>query len=219
MQILIFSDTHLTKKFDRKKFELLYKIISEADQVIINGDFWDSYYIKLEEFLNSKWNKLFPLLKSKNSIYIYGNHDDDDDNDDRVLEFCDEVKERHEFKWGKKKIVVEHGDRLNASKVQRYRWISSNKVLFAFLREMSHLVYGFISQRFLGGLLSKRDHKKLKKAVLDQKKKNEIYITGHSHINELDLENGFANSGFIQHGIASYIIVSEDEIELIKRKY
>ncbi len=42
MRILVISDTHLTHKFDQRKFEYLLSIISQADKVIINGDFWDS---------------------------------------------------------------------------------------------------------------------------------------------------------------------------------
>lgn len=219
MRILIFSDTHLTKTFRQSKFDFLKRIINEADQVIINGDFWDSYYISFDQFLESQWNGLFPALKNKDTIYIYGNHDHEEDIDERANLFSIEQKKTHKFKWKNKTIVIEHGDRLNKSKVQRYKWITSNKVVFKFLREMSHLVYGYISQKFLGGVLSKRSHRHLKEKVLKIQGKDEIFITGHSHINEIDLGNGFVNSGFIEFGIASYIWVTDEEIELVRRKY
>jgi len=62
MNILVFSDTHLYLPFDQKKFNFLKKIISESGQVIINGDFFDGYMNKFDEFCKSSWNKLFPLL-------------------------------------------------------------------------------------------------------------------------------------------------------------
>jgi predicted MPP superfamily phosphohydrolase len=75
MQTLIFSDTHLTKGFNRKKYEFLREIIEPVDRVIINGDFWDGYLTSFDKFVNSEWQKLFPLLKEKQTIYLYGNHD------------------------------------------------------------------------------------------------------------------------------------------------
>ena len=63
MKILVFSDTHLSSTFEEKKFNLLKEIISRADRVIINGDFWEGYLISFKEFLDSRWKELFPLLK------------------------------------------------------------------------------------------------------------------------------------------------------------
>ena len=73
MKTIIFSDTHIGKRCDRRRFEYLKKIISDADRVIINGDFRD-HVVKSDKFMNSKWKELFPLLKSKKTIFIYGNH-------------------------------------------------------------------------------------------------------------------------------------------------
>ncbi len=67
--ILIFSDTHLTTKYDRKKFELLSKLIGSSDRVIINGDFYEGYVINFGQFIASPWRNLFPLLKEKKAIY------------------------------------------------------------------------------------------------------------------------------------------------------
>ncbi|KUK82735.1 MAG: Metallo-dependent phosphatase, partial [Microgenomates bacterium 39_6] len=75
MKTLIFSDTHLTDRLDPKKMAFLKKIINKADQVIINGDFWDGAFISFDQFLSSPWQELFSLLKKKQTIYIYGNHD------------------------------------------------------------------------------------------------------------------------------------------------
>jgi hypothetical protein len=59
MQTLIFSDTLLHQKFDQKKYNFLLKIIKAADQVIINGDFWDSDLSSFDKFVKSRWKQLF----------------------------------------------------------------------------------------------------------------------------------------------------------------
>ena len=70
MKTLIFSDTHLKTKFEQKKFNFLSNIIDDADAIIIAGDFWDGYYCSFDEFVNSEWSALFPLLKEKKAINI-----------------------------------------------------------------------------------------------------------------------------------------------------
>ena len=75
MKILVISDVHLDNAFEKPKYRFLKKIIRRADRVIINGDFWDGYLVKFQQFIQSPWKSLFPLLKSKKTIYIYCNHD------------------------------------------------------------------------------------------------------------------------------------------------
>ena len=97
MNILVFSDTHLYLPFDGKKFNFLKKIISDSDQVIINGDFFDDYMISFDEFIKSPWNQLFPLLKKKKAIYIFGNHDQEKFSDKRTEQFSDSQKIRYKL--------------------------------------------------------------------------------------------------------------------------
>jgi len=75
MSTVVFSDSHITSKFDRAKFLYLQSIVEPADRVIIIGDFWDGYMTDFTDLLNSKWSKLFALLKSKETFYVCGNHD------------------------------------------------------------------------------------------------------------------------------------------------
>jgi len=108
-KILIFSDTHISRRFSQKKFELLENIISDVDQVIINGDLWDDTKTTFDDFVNSPWSKLFPLLKNKNAIYIHGNHDMQHKSDNRVKLFCNKVVVEHEIKLSDKIIKVRDG--------------------------------------------------------------------------------------------------------------
>jgi UDP-2,3-diacylglucosamine pyrophosphatase LpxH len=112
MKTLIFSDTHLSLPFEEKKYNFMRGIIEPADRVIINGDFWEGHLIKFEQFIHSPWKNLFPLLKQKNTIYIYGNHDEELMTDKRVQLFSDEQFDKYEIQLKRKKLIVEHGDRL-----------------------------------------------------------------------------------------------------------
>ena len=71
MKILVISDSHLDQNFEQDKLIFLKQLVESVDQVIINGDFWEGYSISFEEFLNSPWKELLPLLKKKkDGIYL-----------------------------------------------------------------------------------------------------------------------------------------------------
>ena len=109
MNILVFSDTHLYLPFDQKKFNFLKKIISESDQVIINGDFFDDYMISFEDFINSPWNQLFPLLKNKHAVYIFGNHDQQKFSDKRLNSFSDVQTSIYHLSTINYQLIFTHG--------------------------------------------------------------------------------------------------------------
>jgi predicted phosphodiesterase len=108
MKIFAFSDSHLYNKYD----ESFYQWVKDVDKVIICGDFWDKYVCSYDKFIDSKWkDTLFPLLKSKNTHYIYGNHDKKEYQDDRVELFSDTQSEELDIELDRKIFHFEHGDR------------------------------------------------------------------------------------------------------------
>jgi predicted MPP superfamily phosphohydrolase len=111
MKILVFSDTHLTHVFEEKKYVFLKKVIESADQVIINGDFWDGYLTSFDAFISSRWNNLFPLLKQKKAVYIFGNHDKACFSDKRTSFFSDIQTKKYSFVDGMT-FYFEHGNTL-----------------------------------------------------------------------------------------------------------
>ena len=113
MKTLIISDLHLGNHFDPKKLAFLQEIISAADQVIINGDFWEGLLFSFSEFVESPWKELFPQLKSKNTIYIHGNHDKKNLCDERVSLFSQEQKTFHRLQIGDLVFVIIHGHQFN----------------------------------------------------------------------------------------------------------
>ncbi len=198
MRIGIFSDTHLTARFDRKRAEFLTHLIQSFDQIIIAGDLWDGNFITFDQFIHSQWNTLFPLLKEKKTVYIYGNHDPQDRSDERVSLFSDIQKMQYTFSSGNKTFVVEHGDRLNHS-----------------VQEFFHSGFGrYLSDHYLGKYINpeelivkiggKRLHTKLcsrfnteiKEIIPHEFLHDEILICGHTHAQELT--DRFVNTGIIR---------------------
>lgn len=215
---LIFSDTHLTDQFDEKKFVFLKKIISSADQVIINGDFWDGYQISFDKFINSDWKKLFPLLKKKKTIYIYGNHDQKNFCDKRTMMFSVQQTERYILKTKKYHFVIEHGNKIypfydETTKIKTPFLI---KILFKILEKTLIKTSGSFFFRFpLGIRLNKTMIKRFKKIY----NHGEILICGHTHSAEFDLKKHLINTGFILHGLGHYLIIENEEPKLKKEKY
>ncbi len=210
MKILVFSDTHLYLPFDQKKFNYLKKIIEPADRVIINGDFFDGYIIKFEDFVNSEWNKLFPVLKSKKAIYIYGNHDQKILSDQRVNLFSVKQTDQFQLKIGNKIFLFEHGQRfrktpdLLSKKNSIFMTIAGLIVkLVHFIRQLLTNIFG---QNFLKLRFAYRNYFTKKKAIKTIKK-NEFLIIGHNHWAEIDEKNHFACCGTILYGFAQYLMI------------
>jgi predicted phosphodiesterase len=219
MKILVFSDTHLSK-FDSKKYRLLKQIIHDSDRVIINGDFIDDWLISGKEFLESRWKSLFPLLLTKQTIYIRGNHEETITHEVAShfsIKFCDS----HEEYIKEKKFLFEHGD--NIIKKNQFLFPKvNNKIIihfrfllrfFYFLENSFNTLMPQLSKRFFKG---KKQNNILKNYYTD---KEFFLITGDTHNAELDLEKNFANTGEIMNGYASYILITNGDIKLVSTKY
>ncbi|NTV30957.1 hypothetical protein HGA91_03210 [candidate division WWE3 bacterium] len=218
MKTVIISDTHLTHKFDQKRFEYLKKIVSSADQVIINGDFIDLYATKFNKFINSQWQELFALLKSKNTIYLFGNHDPYIWMDERVNDFSVSQGDIHTLPWKDTTLHISHGHEIIPT-VGDYvpNWIARRAALGKmgiYRDQFGTLLRG---KRFLERY--RKLNTRVKKWVNDNLSEDTIYICGHTHFAEIDLKNRFINSGFIQHGIGQYITVREDTLEVVDERY
>ncbi len=213
MTTLILSDTHLTSRFNKRKFNFLEKIIKTADFVIINGDFWNSFTSTFDEFVNSKWNKLFPLLKARNTIYIYGNHDREKECDHRIYEFCDNALDIYRFEIKDNVYIVTHGDTHNFYE----------KILETLPIKVMQFFYYFFdllafANMYLGNVFYIKSAFDVKNS-LARKYPNNFIIAAHSHVPEIDIKNKYINSGFIQNGFASYVLFNNSKPELIKTIY
>lgn len=218
MRTIIFSDTHLTHRFDQKTFDYLTCIISQADRVIINGDFWDADTTTFDRFVTSQWTNLFPLLKEKQTLYLYGNHDAQRFSDSRVNLFSTEQKKQHTLPVGKHILRIEHGD-LVVPLGPDIPYPTST------LNYWYNRIYGVIE--YWGSQILGRHFfipyqifsHKAKKWTIANLNKDEILIMGHLHRAEHAPEKYYINHGIIRHGIGQYILIEDEKIELINERY
>lgn len=216
MNILVFSDTHLYLPFDQKKFNFLKKIISESDQVIINGDFFDNYMISFEDFINSPWNQLFSLLKSKKTIYIFGNHDQQKFSDQRLNIFSDVQTPNYSLTTNHYSLLFTHGQQFRKTGdlfiPKIFKFLISFAVRDAhFFRQILVNIFGrnFLRLRFAYRNVATKE--KAIKTIKD----NEFIIVGHNHWAEVDEKNRFACCGAILYGFAQYLTIDSDSGKII----
>ncbi len=211
MKTLIFSDSHLSLPFEEKKFNFIEGIIKPVDKVIINGDFWESSLMSFQNFVNSPWRNLFPLLKEKKTIYIYGNHDKKISTNSKVNLFSDQQTDRYILNLKDKELVIEHGNRIHPFIDDRMNWSKINSNITKPYEHIERLMVRKLGTRFLK-MCYGRMNKKMKKKLKDELKLNQIYICGHTHYAEIDKESQFINSGLVRHGLGQYLVIEQDRI-------
>jgi predicted phosphodiesterase len=221
MKVVVIGDTHLSE-FNEAKYNFLVKIINSSDKVIINGDFWEKWFITFEEFLDSEWNKLFPLLLSKNAVYISGNHDPLDLLNDRVKRFCIEFSDSYDTEIDGIKYHFEHGHRIlkNVEKSKIIKFYSDltktmPKSLLRAIKYMEKVIYSLFPKMQYDNSIGRKNNEILKGNL----KEGYINIFSDTHCPEVDLENNFANTGSIEYGHASYLVIEEGSIELKQDTY
>ncbi len=208
MNILVFSDTHLFLPFDQKKFNFLKKIISESDQVIINGDFFDSYMISFNDFINSPWNQLFPLLKKKKTVYIFGNHDQEKFSDKQTSLFSMKQAVEYRMKINNETYIFTHGQQFRKTPdlfIKRFfkPFVSLVVRIAHFKRQNLTNIFG---RNFLRFRFAYRNIKTKEKAIKTIKN-NEFIVVGHNHWAEVDEKKHFACNGAILYGFAQYLTI------------
>lgn len=223
MKLLVFSDTHLTTSFDLAKFNALKEHISLADQVIINGDYWDGYVVDFERFVSSPWQQLFPILKEKQAIYIHGNHDRPEFADERVNLFSVDQKFEHRLKIGEIEYVFTHGHLLSAAldgglhlsdkqvRSWLYRWSS---MAFSWLEGLTIKLFGRAVLHF-GGY----HHRKMKRWVHSNLSEQQYLVCGHSHTAEIYHQHRLLNPGTFNHGLVSCLWIDESGVTPVQSRY
>lgn len=181
--------------------------------MIINGDFWDGYRTTFDAFISSRWSKLFPLLKLKKTVYLFGNHDRKSFMDKRMKLFSDIQSEKFTLKINKKNFIFEHGNKISPL-------LDESPLMPHFLNQITTRIAGSALKNisFLQ-FLHKRMNEMIKTKMEKKLKRNDILLCGHSHYPEIDFEHKFVNSGYIQNGQAHYLIIDEGKIRAKKELY
>lgn len=223
MKTLIISDTHLSDDFEQKKFDFLYQLFSEADHIIINGDLWEGEEITFSHFLESRWKGLFPLLKQKKAVYLYGNHDKKPRSNERVSVFSAQQGFQYVLPFSKYRLYIEHGHELVSFEKEYKALLLISKILgrriFSKIFNLVELTWIFLS---LEGIES--HHQKFNRYIKKNwkngsSKPTDLLIIGHVHAPDFDLEHQFINGGYIKHGIAQYIVIEDNTLLLLKQHY
>ncbi len=219
MRYLIFSDTHLTPRFEPGKCLGLKEAISDVDRVIINGDFWEGMIYTFDEFVSSAWSKeLFPLLQAKRAIYIWGNHDEKKMADERVNLFSTEQTLQYTFTSGGKTFVVEHGNRVFPMLDQTIHFKLPGQIVKVAqcIERMGHTIMGSWFEKIYFSPMNNKIKKHPEVVAMN----NDTYlVTGHTHLAEIDHTHHYINSGANINGQLSYLIIENGSIELIQKPY
>lgn len=216
MKTVVISDTHLSGKVYPKKFRYLKSIIEDADKVILAGDFWDGFVVSFDKFVNSEWQMLFPLLRERQAVYLYGNHDRPEWCDERVSLFSVKSGADTSLSVGGQLYHITHGHTILTPYDDRLP-VLNHKVP---LRIGSHIdlahkaIWG---KRFLGR--KSRINAPMAKWAANNLSEEQVLITGHSHYPEIDLSRRFINSGFIGLGYGNYVVIYPSGPRVIKERY
>ncbi|MCA9376947.1 metallophosphoesterase family protein [Candidatus Dojkabacteria bacterium] len=222
MKTLIFSDTHLSHLFDKAKYDYLSEIIDMSDHVIINGDLWEGYFTTFDLFVNSEWRRLFPLLKSKNAVYLHGNHDSPErfDVDERTGYFSVKYGVEHELLLTGKRYVIEHGDRLLSKNSNgRLRQLIKRPTRFHTYAAHAINALDYISYKgFANCIVTQPLNNRLKmtaSGILD----DAYLVTSHTHYSELDEVSRYINTGANRFGYGNYLLINDEGHELVSVRY
>jgi len=226
MKLLVLSDLHLEQQADKAKLRALEKLLIQVDRVIINGDFWDRYLTTFDQFVKSDWAKLFPLLKQKHTVYLFGNHDPKQLTDKRINYFCTESGFDAEMKIGNRQYHFEHGHRLKPPS-----WLLDSLAKFSYALTGRHLttqVLVWIQQQFIsifGINFYQQLHRGGNKNILSKwqkerkNQKNLILVCGHTHSAILNRKLRYINTGLCRFGYLQFLIICKQKISLETIRY
>jgi predicted phosphodiesterase len=218
MKILVFSDTHLGRKVDKKKYNFLEKIIKNSDFVVLNGDFWDRSQTTFKKFIESDWKGLFELLKAKGAHYNYGNHDQETWCDEQVKLFSNTQGQNMNLSLGDWNFHIEHGNKLLArdpviDQLQKLPFAHiANKyehLLCKIKSNNKHKRFGIISHENLS----------IKERLQNMLTPNTLCVCSHTHTGEVDLAHSFINTGSIRFGYAQYLTIENGKPLLHFERY
>ncbi len=216
MKYLVFSDSHLTDRFEPNKCKALLKAIDAADRVIINGDFWDGYLVSFNTFVTSQWStKLFPLLKKKQAVYIFGNHDTQKMADNRTRLFSNIQTNQYKLTSGGKTFIFEHGHRIAPMADETLN--VKQGVVIKIAQRVEKYAVAIIGPRVFF-ILYAYLIKQYKKSA-SQLNSDEVLVVGHTNTPEIDLDHKYINTGYCNIGLCHYVLIDNGTLSAAVKKY
>jgi UDP-2,3-diacylglucosamine pyrophosphatase LpxH len=220
---IVISDIHLGSSVcQAKKLNEFLCLIEEnqilADEIIINGDLFDSWdFRKLKK---SHWKVLSnfrDLAKTKHIIWINGNHDGPSEIISRLIGV--DFLEEYQFQSGDKKILVLHGDKFD-------NFITNHPIITKIADKIYRLIQK-IDKSFYLAKLAKSSSKiflrcseqiKNKAKNYAKKARADIVCCGHTHLATSDETDyiKYYNSGCWTEPTCSYLIINQGFVYLNK---
>jgi len=227
MNYLIVSDTHLRKEFDRKKFLFLKKLFEKYQNIIIVGDFYEGYSLTFKDLLKGPWKKILDILKKKNSIYLYGNHDYYNKKNELLIKKIFKIyQEDFSINIGKKTFYFHHGFKFLKTIDIKFKFYLLPKFITDFMINkinyyQKHKIRAIQYKKNLNKIFLEKDTlKSIKKIKEIFSKRNFWVIFGHTHNRMIDYKEKIANAGFIDYGYASFLTISKTgKIKLHQKTY
>jgi predicted phosphodiesterase len=218
-RLIIVSDLHLTDWFDEVQADFLQTLFRSADQIILNGDFWDGLMIPFEKFVTSEWKKqLFPLLKQKQALYLYGNHDDKEFCDERVALFSTRQAKQQQLAFGEYTLQVEHGEEFYPFH-EKMPFLPQAKLLHYVIVWIERLVQVTLGLHFLQQHFYHRLSTDMAAAAKPTLGSKTILVCGHTHNPEINLPEQYINGGFTKHGISQFIEIYQNTLTIYEVNY
>ncbi len=211
MEYLVISDIHLRNKLEPKKMNFLMNLIKNYQNIILNGDFYEARYTNAENFLKGKYKPLIDLLRSKNTYYIFGNHDPEYKSKKVADYITNKQFQFLKIQIGDTKFHIEHGHRLG------FEEDAASDLLFHVVDTISYLIQKYFN--FLVVILGSKWNSIIKKHRRFTKliEEFEILVVGHTHVKSLELKERFVNGGYIKYGRGSYLVISDDKSTQLKQ--
>lgn len=216
MTTLLFSDTHFTPEFSPQLCKLIISLVAKADRVVIHGDFWDAYLTNFEDFLDSPWKVMFPLLKKKHTVYVYGNHDLPQYADKRVGWFSEVTTNQYLMEFSQYKATIMHGHTLLPAFDGRHPWASRVLGNFYFLLVFLHRANLFFLSVLYRSYIA-RQNLAINTALwryAEQLPPSHVLIAGHSHIQTASPSQKYYNTGATDVGTFQYGLATKAGISL-----
>ncbi|HRN86174.1 MAG TPA: metallophosphoesterase family protein [Candidatus Dojkabacteria bacterium] len=223
---IIISDTHITGVFHKKRYDYLENLISRCDRLIFNGDLWSYYSLTLDDVFKSKWTGLFPLMKSKKCIFIYGNHDRKEWCDDRIFQFCDEAHNEYHYKEEGVDLLITHGHLLANDSITNETYIKFNRLVNNFNKLNQSYRFYFFLQKSLLFLMGESKYAQLFKKLNDPHinyakglPDKTILVAAHTHSPAFMPEKKYINVGFINFGLSFFLHIDDGKLSLESERY
>lgn len=223
MKYTIFADTHLSDSVDENTMKWLKYVIERSECIILDGDFWDQHVGTLDEFIESEWSSLFPLLLEKETIYLIGNHDKSAIDSDKWRIFAKNCQQQFSFRSGKFSFIVEHGHLHSKSFDARHPGLT---------KRFSRLFESIDSLEEGDGLRALLYQSYMAKEKLDRQDELQEYsrshlrtntwrIFAHTHLRSFDPVCQYLNPGRFGKGFARWMEIEDGDItffeEIIKK--